>query len=183
MGFKNLVDDVKTDFNRNKREIKESLNGAREFFGEEVKEARRDLKDWRHNLTSRWIPTVVVTSLVGFCGLGVGYLVTHPPDHRPPSSETYERMEGIFDYNSYLLDHDGDGDVDLIHNGRYTSWVAPDMVEALKESSHFYVDFAGQKTPRMTPEMQALATQILHAQRGLSYLVDSERYKRFVGER
>ncbi len=136
-----------------------------------------ELKDWRFNL-GRWTKTALITSLLGGVACGVVYIARNPisPLHSP---EVYERMDGGDSRGNRLIDFDKDGDVDLVvnsRNQRFPLWVASDMVEELKENGFYIIG----RTPRMTPEIQESATQILQAQRNLARLTDSERYKRFV---
>ncbi len=120
--------------------------------------------------------TLSIPALV--LGVGVGsvlYLNSIPP--RNPSITDYSNYSARDIEGNIIEDIDNDGNADLIRSqgvSRYLLWVAPDKVNQL--GGEYY---RTEKTPRMTPEIQGLATKVMQDQKRLRFIQDSTLFTKY----
>jgi hypothetical protein len=122
-----------------------------------------------------------VAAVIGIGGLIV-YSSSKPPVE-PKSVNDYRTLQGRDIYENSIVDMDNDGDADIVLSFKSSSpvvrWVAPDMIKLAQDN---YPASVNSKTPRMTPEIQNLATIVLQNQRELEYAQDKEAYRIYVGK-
>ena len=126
------------------------------------------------SLLNKVMSYIVVAGIVGVVGYSFSSLKNSQPVSR---SESY--FEGLLLADSSLIDFDGDGDVDIIissvrYNPPTLYAVASDMIERVAD---FYKleDGVSDRLPRMTREIQDLATTIFHSQKQLGMKISEQK--------